>query len=123
MKEVPVRNNCRYAHDISDADRTNTVLQEKVRQDIMKKRSICINEFRRVDSCHKGVNCRFRHIISVDERASVELKEKMDKRWDTITGTKKGSQDVEHPLPGNFLQEFRSMMNDLTQLIERKTCP
>ena len=94
---------CKFSHEISDSERQNTDLRNKIEMEKKTKKDVCINEFNKIGSCWKKERCSFRHDISSQERGSKKMKEAVQKKYEQMkkkTGKESylGSQKVEENL-------------------------
>ena len=102
-------------------------LRKKAAQKKLSSRSICINEYRQENSCHKHKigKCNFRHDLTESEKTSPSLREKMDAKWQQITGGNskldrncaKDAVKNEKSVTSLFIEEFRSFMVEIKNLV------
>ena len=106
------KESCQFSHDIPVNMRQNTELTSQVRRRI-QLRNICINEYRRSDSCKKKGQCSFRHEIENYERRDPEIQRAMDEKWEKITQSKTKSVTPNQ----NTIQEALEVMAKLKELV------
>ena len=103
---------CRFSHDITPEMRENEQYKEKMQEEKTRKRSICVNEFKKMGSCknNKNQKCSFRHEISEEERKDPELQEKVEKTWKKMRKDEPSKADHE-----DMTNKILTMLMELLQ--------
>ena len=103
---------CRFSHDITPEMRENEQYKEKMQEEKTRKRSICVNEFKKMGSCknNKNQKCSFRHEISEEEGKDPELQEKVEKTWKKMRKDEPSKADHE-----DMTNKILTMLMELLQ--------
>ena len=116
---------CKFSHNITEEQRNNVELQRIMLDSKQTRKGICINEYRCQNSCLKGERCTYRHNISEQERKSDILKQKMDEKWQSITGqsNKAKEESLEKSTAIILIQEFRTLMKKFNKVVSSRHSP
>ena len=110
------RTACKFEHNIPEQLQQNNEAKINYIEEERKK-SKCINEYRKAGSCRKQGDCRFSHDISQEDRQNPALQKQMKEKYEKITNFKKeSSRDTVtgNSLNTNTIQLIQQLLSQLS---------